>query len=43
MADDKGLDLTSVFGDVIKQVTEAVSPTSMLSPYATVYSDGSSI
>ena len=27
MADDKGLDLTSVFGDVIKQVTEAVSPT----------------
>ncbi len=23
MADDKGLDLTSVFGDVIKQVTEA--------------------
>ncbi len=27
MADDKGLDLTSVFGDVIKQVTEAVEPT----------------
>ena len=27
MADDKGLDLSSVFGDVIKQVTEAVSPT----------------
>ena len=27
MADDKGLDLTSVFGDVIKQVTEAVAPT----------------
>ena len=27
MADDKGLDITSVFGDVIKQVQESIAPT----------------